>query len=124
MSFLPRLSFSSLSPARGRPPSDSLPPRSRPPSSSQEADDTTILYQAVKSLYDLTGNVKEVYDKHYVPETASFIDPLVMVTNNTSDCIGQFRAVRGLFSKAEIETRSITRGGGKKRLNWQIKAQD
>lgn len=114
---LPRLSLSSFSPSR-RPPSESLSPRA--PSSSQEADDTTILYQAVKSLYDLTGNVKEVYDKHFVHNTASFIDPLVMVQNNTSDCIGQFRALRGLFSKAEIETRSITRGENKLVNDWKI----
>jgi len=105
-----------MSPSRPTP-SDSIPPQ--PPSSSQEADDTTILYQAVKSLYDLTGNVKEIYDKHYIPNTASFTDPLVH-TSNTIDSIGQFRALRGLFSKAEIETRSVTRGENKLVIDWKI----
>jgi hypothetical protein len=118
ISSLPRLRFQISPSTKSPPPSESLPPRA--PSSSQEADDTTILYQAVKSLYDLSGNVKDVYDKHYVPDTASFIDPLIMVTNSTSDCIGQFRALRGLFSKAEIETRSVTRGENKLVIDWKI----
>jgi len=113
---LPDLSFP---PAR-RPSSDSIPPRSCPPSFPEEAGDTSILYQAVKSLYDLSGDVKEVYNMHYIPETASFIDPVVMVKNSTSDCIGQFRALRGLFSKAEIETHSVTRGGNKLVIEWKI----
>ena len=118
MSFSKTLPDLSFSPAR-RPPSDPLP-RSRPPSFPEEADDTSILYQAVKSLYDLSGDVREVYDKHYMPQIASFIDPVVMIKNNTSDCIGQFRALRGLFCKAEIETHSVTRGINKLVVDWKI----
>ncbi|EWM26244.1 hypothetical protein Naga_100025g1 [Nannochloropsis gaditana] len=100
-------------------------PHSRPPHSrtvsKESMNDATVLYTAVKSLYDLTGDVKAVFGKHYVPETASFIDPLVTVTHDTKACVGQFRALRGLFSRAEIKTRSVTRGGNHLVIDWQIK---
>lgn len=100
-------------------------PHSRPPHSrtlsKESVNDATVLYTAVKSLYDLTGDVKAVFGKHYVPETASFIDPLVTITHDTKACVGQFRALRGLFSRAEIKTRSVTRGGNHLVIDWQIK---
>lgn len=65
-------------------------------------------YDALRSVYDLTASpISSVFEQYYHPTDASFEDPLVKVTN-TKDVIGQFRALKAIFSKADIETHSLT----------------
>lgn len=77
-------------------------------------------YDSIRSVYALTASpVSSVFEQYYHPTDATFEDPLVKVTN-TADVIGQFRALKALFSEAAVETHSVTVSEHHMLIDWTI----
>lgn len=77
-------------------------------------------YDSIRSVYALTASpVSAVFEQYYHPTDATFEDPLVKVTN-TADVIGQFRALKALFSEAAVETHSVTVSEHHMVIDWTV----
>ncbi len=121
LDMLPTLGFSTNSPT-SEAPSSSGPEAttsSMPVVGDLPNEQVVELHRVVKSLYDLSADVKEVFARYYVPDTASFVDPLVCVYT-THDCVGQFRALQGLFDAADVDDQGVTDGDASMMIDWTI----